>query len=137
MLAKISAGNDSLRFPQVTGGIFPSPAVKLGEAFIVPFKSAFFKKRREKDVPFYPVANTLTKVTTCCFEVNGEPFKFDFVSKKLICSLLALQSLIQKKQLAEKIFTTIKLIGNWLLSLFRFSLIPTGEMVSSKSRSWS
>ena len=30
------------------------------------------------------------------------------------------QTVIQKKQLAEKVFTTIEMIGNWLLSLFRF-----------------
>ena len=34
--------------------------------------------------------------------------------KKLDCSLLALQIVIQKK-LAEKVFNTIKMIGNWLL----------------------
>ena len=43
MPAKISAGNDCLRFPQVTGGNFPAPAAKIGEAFIVPVKSAFFR----------------------------------------------------------------------------------------------
>ena len=31
--------------------------------------------------------------------------------------MLALQTVIQKKQLAEIDFTTIKMIGNWLLSL--------------------
>ena len=67
MQAKISAGNDCLPFLQVTGGNFPAPAAKLGEAFIVPVRSAFFKSKGEKDVSVYPVPNTLTKVTTCCF----------------------------------------------------------------------
>ena len=31
--------------------------------------------------------------------------------------MLALQTVIQKKHLAEKVFTTIKMIGNWMLSL--------------------
>ena len=31
--------------------------------------------------------------------------------------MLALQTVIQKKRLAEKVFTTIKMIGNWMLSL--------------------
>ena len=66
-LPALSGGNDSLRYPQVTDGNFPAPAGNLGEAFIVPVKSAFFKKKGEKDVSFYPVPNTLTKVTTCCF----------------------------------------------------------------------
>ena len=54
------------------------------------------------------------------FEVNGKPYKFDSVTKKLDYSLLALQTTIQKAQLAEKVFTTVKMIGNWLLSHFRF-----------------
>ena len=52
MQAKMSAGNDCLRFPQVTGGNFPAPVGKLGEAFIVPAMSAFFKRKGEK---FYSV----------------------------------------------------------------------------------
>ena len=107
--ANISAGTDCLRFLRVTGGNLPASAV-----FIVRVRADFFKPR---DVSFYPVPNTLTKVTICCFEINGEPFKFDFVPKTLKCSLLALQTVIQKTQLAEKVFTTIKMIGNWLLSL--------------------
>ena len=35
MQAKISAGIDCLRFPRVTGGNLPAPAVNLGEAFII------------------------------------------------------------------------------------------------------
>ena len=67
MQAKISAGNDCLRFSQVTGRNFPAPADKLGEAFIVPVRSAFLEGEGERHVSFYPVPNSLTKVTTCCF----------------------------------------------------------------------
>ena len=104
MQEKISAGTDCLRFLRVTGRNLPAPAGNSHEVFIVRVRADFFKPR---DVSFYPVA----------FEVNGEPFKFDFVPKTLKCSLLALQTVIQKKHLAEKVFTTIKMIGNWMLSL--------------------
>ena len=63
MQAKISAGNDCLRSPQVKGGNLPAPAYNLGEAFIVLVRADFHKPR---DVFFYPVPNTLTEVTNCC-----------------------------------------------------------------------
>ena len=63
MQAKISAGTDCLRFLRVTGGNLPAPAGNLHEAFIVCVQADFFKPR---DVSFYPVPNTLTKVTICC-----------------------------------------------------------------------
>ena len=63
MQAKISAGNDCLRFPQVTGGNLPAPAGNLREAIIVRVRVDFLKPR---DVSFYPVPNILTEVTTCC-----------------------------------------------------------------------
>ena len=93
MQAKISAGNNCLRFLRVTGGNLPAPAGKSHEVFIVRVRADFFKSR---EVSFYPVPNTLTKVTIVSFEVNGEPFKIDFVPKTLKCSLLALQTVIQK-----------------------------------------
>ena len=49
MQAKISAGNDCLQFPQVTGGNLPAPAGNLGEAFIVRVRPDFLKPR---DVSF-------------------------------------------------------------------------------------
>ena len=91
MQAKISAGTDCLWFLRVTGGNLPEPAGNSHEVFIVRVRADFFKPR---DVSFYPVGNTLTKVTFV--EVNGEPVKFEFVPKTLKCSLLALQTVIQK-----------------------------------------
>ena len=76
------------------------PAGNSHEVFIVRVRTDFFKPR---DVSFYPVPNTLTKVTICCLqEVNGERFKVDFVSKKLDCSSLALQVVIQKNSSLKK-----------------------------------
>ena len=63
MQAKISAGTDFLRFLRVTGGNLPAPAGNSHEVFIVRVRADFFKYR---DVSFYPVPNTLSKVTICC-----------------------------------------------------------------------
>ena len=79
--------------PKATFGNLPAPAGNLREAFIVRVRADFLKPR---DASFYPVPNTLTEVTLAAFEVNGKPFKFDFVPKNLDCSLFALQSVIQK-----------------------------------------
>ena len=43
--AKISAGNDCLRFPQVTGGKLAAPAGTLGETFIVRVRADFSKSK--------------------------------------------------------------------------------------------
>ena len=94
MQAKISAGNDCLQFSQVTCGNSPAPVGNLHEAFIVRVRADFFKPRYAS---FYPVPITLTEVTLAAFEVNGKSFKFDSVSKKLDCSLLPHQTVIQKK----------------------------------------
>ena len=59
--SKISAGTDCLRFLRVTGRNLPAPAGNSDEVFIVRVRA--FKPR---DVSFYPVPNTLTKVTICC-----------------------------------------------------------------------
>ena len=120
MQAKISAGNDCLWFLQVTGGNFPAPAGKLGEALFVPVRSAFFKGKRERDVSFYPVPNTLTKVTTCCFWSQWWTLQIWFCFKRVGLFLAGSSNRYPKKQLAKKVPTTIKMIGNWLLSLFRF-----------------
>ena len=63
MQAKISAGNDCLRFPQVTGGNLPALAGNLGETFIVRVRAVILKSR---DASFCPVPNTLTEATTFC-----------------------------------------------------------------------
>ena len=121
MQPKITGGNDCLRFPQVTGGNFPAPAGKLGEAFIVPVRSAFFKKKGEKDVSFYPGPNTLTKITSCCFWNLGWTLQIWFCFKKVELFFADSSNPYPKRQLAENVLTTNKVIGNWLLSLFRFS----------------
>ena len=107
MQAKISAGTDCLRFLRVTGGNLSAPAGNSHEVFIVRVRADFFKPR---DVYFYPVPNTLTKVTICFLWIW-------FFSKNVEVFLAGSSNRYPKKQLAEKVFTTIKMIGNWLLSL--------------------
>ena len=62
MQGKISAGNNSLPFPQVTGGNSHVAASNLREAFIVSVSADFFNPM---DFSFYPEQNNLTKGTTC------------------------------------------------------------------------
>ena len=60
---KVYAGNDCLRFPQVTLGNLPAPVGNLPEAFIVCVSADFLKPRENSS---YPVGNTLTEGSTCC-----------------------------------------------------------------------
>ena len=136
MQAKISTGNDCLRFPQVTGGNLPAPAGKLREAFIVPVRSAFFKPR---DVSFYPVSNNLTNVTPCCLWGQWQnPSKLILFQKNLDCSLLAFQGVIQKKTFQWKILhyhqndRELAVVTFWFLSQF-----SSERIMSSKSKIWS
>ena len=113
MQAKISAGTDCLRFLRVTGGNLPAPAGNSHEVFISRVRADFFKPQ---DVSFYPVPNTLTKVTICCLESQWWTLQNWFCSKNVEVFLAGSSNRYPKKQLAEKVFTTIKMIGNWLLS---------------------
>ena len=114
MQAKISAGNDCLRFLRVTGGNLPAPAGNSHEVFIIRVRADFFKPR---DVSIYPVPNTLTEVIICCHWSQGWTLQIWFCSKKVEVFLAGSSNRYPKKQLAEKAFTIIKMIGNWLLSL--------------------
>ena len=79
MQAKISAGTDCLRSPRVTGGNLPAPAGNSHECLILRVRVVSFKPR---DVSFYPVSNTLTKVTTCCLWSQWWTLQIWFCSKK-------------------------------------------------------
>ena len=114
MQAKISAGTDCLPFLRVTGGNLPAPAGNSHEVFIVRVRADFFKPR---DVSVYPVPNTLTKVTICFLWSQWWTLQIWFCSKKFEVLLAGSSNRYPKKQLAEKVFTTIKMIGIWLLSL--------------------
>ena len=114
MQAKISAGTDCLRFLRVTGGNLPAPAGNSHEVFIVRVRADFFKPR---DVSFYPVGNTLTKVTICCLWSQWLTLQIWFCSKNVEVLLAGSSNRYPKKHLAEKVFTTIKMIGNWMFSL--------------------
>ena len=80
MKANISAGTDCLRFLRVTGGNLPAPAGNSYEVFIVRVPADFFKPR---DVSFYPVGNTLTKVTICCLWSQWWTLQIWFCSKNV------------------------------------------------------
>ena len=94
MLAKISAGNDYLRFPQVTGGILPAPAGNSHEVFIVRVRVDFIKPRDVflSSTKQFDQCNHLLSLRSM---VN--PSKTILFQKKFDCSLLALQSVIQRK----------------------------------------
>ena len=114
MQAKISAGTDCLRFLRVTGRNLPAPAGNSHEVFIFRVRADFFKPR---DVSFYPVPNTLTKVTICFLWSQWWTFQIRFCSKSVEVFFAGSSNQYPKKSLAEKVFTTIKKIVNWLLSL--------------------
>ena len=114
MPAKISASNDCLRFLRVTGGNLPAPAGNSHEVFIIRVRADFFKPR---DVSFYPVPNTLTKVTICFLWNQWWNFQIWICSKNVEVFFAGSSNRYPKKQIAEKVFITIKMIGNWLLSL--------------------
>ena len=114
MQAKISAGTDRLRFLRVTGGNLPAPAGNSHEVFIIRVQADFFKPR---DVSFYPSPNTLTKVTICFLWSQCWTFQIWFCSKSVEVYFAGSSNQYPKKPLAEKVFTTIKMIGNWLMSL--------------------
>ena len=138
MQAKISAGTDCLRFPQVTGGNFPARAGKLGEAFIVPVKSTFFKRKGKKDVSFYPVLNTLTKVTTCRFWSQWWALQIWFCFKKVGLLLAGSSNRYPKKTARWKSHHYHQNDRELAVVTFSgFSLIPSEGKITSKSRSWS
>ena len=106
--AKISAGNDCLRFLRVTGGNLPAPAGNSHEVFIIRVRADFFKPR---DVSFYPVPNTLTKVTVYFLRSQWWTFQIWFCSKSVEVFFADSSNQYPKKPLAEKVFTTIKRSG--------------------------
>ena len=139
MRAKISAGNDCLRFSRVTGGNLPAPAGQLGEAFIVLVMSAFFKGKGERHVSFYPVPNTLTKGTTCCFWSQWWTLQIWFCFKnKWSVPCWFLKPLYKKKTARWKSHHYHQNDRELSIVTFSaFSPIPKERLITSKSRSWS
>ena len=92
MQANISAGNDCLQFPQVTGGNLPAPAGNLREDFIDPVRADF-------QTCGWFLLSSIEQFDQC---KHLRPLKSMLNPPKLIllqkmdCSLLALQSDIQK-----------------------------------------
>ena len=78
--ADISAGNDSLRFPQVIGKNSPVPAGNLRKAFILRVRVDFFKPRVTF---FHPAPNKFTKVTSCCLWSQWKTLQNCFLSEKI------------------------------------------------------
>ena len=115
---------------------FLAPASNSHEVFIVRVRADFFKPR---DVSFYPVPNTLTKVTICCLWSQCWTLQIWFYSKKkLDCSLLALQTVIQKKTARWKSLHYHQNDQELSVVTFSiFSLILSEGNKTSKSKSWS
>ena len=99
MQAKISAGTDCLRFLRVTGGNLPAPAGNSHETFIVRVRADFFKPR---NVSFYPVPNTLTKVTICCLWSQWWTVQIWFCSKNVELFLAGSSNRYPKKNSSLK-----------------------------------
>ena len=133
MQAKISEGADCLRFLRVTGGNLPAPVGNSHKIFIVRVQSDFFKPR---DVLLIQFQTPWPKWPFVAFEVNGEPFKFDFVPKTFNRSLMAFQTVIQEKTARWRSLhyhqnDREQAVVNFLVS----ALIPTEGKITSKSRS--
>ena len=136
MQAKISACNDCLRFPHVTGGNFTAPAGKLSEAFIVPVRSAFLKGKGELHVSFYPVPNTLTKVTTCCFWSQWSTLQTWFCFERVGVFLAGSSNRYTKKPARWESHHYHRNDRELAIVTFLvFSLIPSEGEIISKSRS--
>ena len=114
MQAKISGGNDYLPFPQVIGGNLPESASSLREVFIVRVRAEIIKLR---DVSFYPVSDTLTRVTN------------SFLPLKSLLNLSNLILFPKKWTVLAWLFNPLsrktssvsrKGMGKQLLSLFQF-----------------
>ena len=118
MQAKNSAGNDWLRFPRVTGGNLPAPAGNSHEVFIVHVRVDFFKPR---DVSFYTVPNTLTKVTICCLWSQWWTLQIWFCSKKIGLFLAGSSNRYPKNSSLKKSSLPSKWSGTGCCHFFWFS----------------
>ena len=135
MQAKISAGNDCLRFPRVSGGNLPAPAGNSHEVFIVRVRVDFFKPR---DVSFYPVPNTLTKVTICCLWIQWWTLQIWICSKKIGLFLAGSSNRYPKKTARWKSLHYHQNDRELAVVTFLvFSLILSEGNITSKSRNWS
>ena len=135
MQAKISVGNDCLRFPWVTGPNLPAFSGNLCEAFIVRVRADFLKPW---DVSFYPVPNTLTEVTTCCLWSQWQTLQIWFCSKKVGLFIVGSSVRYPKKYISMKNFSLSSKWSRtgccqfWLPSHFL-----SERLMSSKSKKWS
>ena len=135
MQAKISAGNDCLRFPRVAGGNLPAPAGNSHEVFIVRVRADFFKPR---DVSFYPVPNTLTKVNICCLWSQWWTHQIWICSKKSWTVPCWLFKPLSKKTARWKSLHYHQEGRELAVVTFSvFSLMLSEGNITSKSRSWS
>ena len=138
MQAKISAGNDCLRFPQVTGGNFPAPAGKLGEAFIVPVRSAFFQGERRKarfllsSSKHFDQSNHLLLLKSM---VNPSNLILFQKSWNVPCWLFKPLNKKAARWKSHHYHQNDRELA--IVTFLVFSLIPSEGEITSKSRSWS
>ena len=113
MESKISAGTNCLQFPQVTGGNLPAPAGNLGESFIVRGNFQTQGRFLLSSSKHFDESNHLLPLTSM---VNPSNL---ILLQRSWTVLVGSSNSFPKKLLNGSVFTTIKMIGNWLLSLFR------------------
>ena len=113
MQAKISAGTDCLRFLRVTGGNLPAPAGNSHEVFIVRIRADIFEPR---DVFLSSSKHLDHSNQLLPLKSMVNPSNLILFQKRWSVPCWLVKPL-SKRKLAEKVFTTIKMIGNWLLSL--------------------
>ena len=102
-------------FSQVTAGNLPASTGNLREAFIVRVGYIFSNLGT---FLYRQYQKTCSKLPLAAFEIINKSFETDSVPKTLDCSLLLVESVIQKPQLAEKFFTLANLIDKQFLQNF-------------------
>ena len=129
-VGKISAGNDCLPFPQVTGGHLLAPAGNLSEAFIDPVRADFFKRRDVflSNIKQFDQCNHLLPLKSM---VNLS--KLILFQKSWTLHSWLFNPLSKKIHFSEKLFSIAKMIGNWLLSpLTSFTILEWKNNLKQK-----
>ena len=135
MWAQISAGDDCLWFPQVTGGIIPAPAANFRESLLVRLRADFVKLR---DVFFNPIPNTFNKITTRCLRSQYQTLQICFCSKIVGLFIVGASERYSTNPAGRKNLHYHQNFQELAVVTFpTFSLIPSEGKMLSKSRSWS
>ena len=137
MPAKISAGNDCLRFPQVSGGNFPAPAAKIGEAFIVPVRSAFFKGKGKGTFPLSISKHSDQSNHLLLLKSTVNPSNLILFQKSWTVPCWRFKPLSKKTARWKSLHYRQNDRESAVVTFPVFSLIPSEGKITSKSGSWS